>query len=162
METTKTKRSMPKPSLQELRDFATLPQIRCTCGRVTGRFQDKFDRLLAEKEDVYYEKLAQTFEMLVSQGLDELTAFDLADKDARKIADILFYKRVSNELGIKNYCCFNTLFNPIQLPLGSGINLDPDVDIGTSMSRLRIAPGKQEEGKEEQPAARAVRVFKAR
>lgn len=149
------KRPIVRPTIEELQDFATIPHIRCSCGRVTAHLQDKFDRLLAQKEETYYRSLMETFEGLMTMKIDEMQALQLADKNARQVADIIFNKKAKEELNIKEACCFNTLFNPIQQPLGGGINLDPDVDIGISMSQLSIK-------EQEQPAAKAIRVFKAR
>lgn len=136
-----TQQPTEKPTMEELRKFARLPWIRCpTCNKVTGSLQDKFDQILADKENVYYDNLEAAYNTLLDQGFDEPTAQKLADNQARIIADVTFNQRVTKELGLKNYCCFNTLENPIQYPLGSGIELDPEVDVGERMSRLQINP----------------------
>jgi len=130
--------STTRPTMEELREFARLPWIRCSCGKVTGRLQDKFDQILADKEKTYYENLEPLYNTLLEQGFDDITAQRMADRQARVISDVIFNRRVTNELGIRNECCFNTLMNPIILPLGSGIGLDPEVDVGDRLSRLQI------------------------
>lgn len=155
-----------RPTMQQLREFATIPWVRCpTCKRVTGNLQDKFDQILADKRTVYYDNLEPLFNTLLEQGFDELSAQTMADQQARIIADVNFNKRVKEELKLKEYCCFNTLQNPIQIPLGSGIELDPEVDIGQRMSRLQVTneptpvlPGAKEEGV---VVPRKVRVYRA-
>ena len=134
-----TQRPTERPTMEELRRFARLPWVRCpTCRRVTGNLQDKFDDILADKENVYYENIEPLYNTLIEQGFDDLSAQRLADRQARIIADVNFNKRVREELGLKDYCCFNTLENPIQYPIGSGIDLDPEVDVGERMSRLQV------------------------
>lgn len=129
----------PRPTIKELRQFARLPWVRCpTCSKVTGNLQDKFDEILADKANVYYDNVEPLYNTLLEQGFDDVSAQKLADRQASIIADVTFNKRITEELGISRYCCFNTLENPIQLPLGSGIELDPEVDVGERMSRLQI------------------------
>ncbi len=136
---TTTQQVTHRPTMEELRQFARLPWVRCpTCRKVTGNLQEKFDEILADKTNVYYDNLEPIYQTLIDQGFDELTAQKLADRQARIIADVTFNKRITNELGLTRYCCFNTLENPIQLPLGSGIELDPEVDVGERLSRLQI------------------------
>lgn len=135
-----TRQTTNRPTMEELRQFARLPWVRCpTCSRVTGNLQDRFDEILANKENVYYDNFEPLYNTLLEQGFDDLTAQRLADQQARIIADVNFHRTVQEQLGLKDYCCFNTLENPIQLPLGVGIELDPEVDVGERLSRLQIA-----------------------
>lgn len=128
-----------RPTMKELREFARLPWVRCVeCNRVTGRLQDKYDAILADKEKDYYDNIQDIYQTLLDQGFDDLTAQRLANQQAEIIASVKFNKRVQTELGIKDECCFKTLQSPIILPLGSGIELDPEVDVGQRMSKLQI------------------------
>ena len=128
-----------RPTMEQLREFARLPWVRCTtCGRVTAKMQARYDEILTEKEDTYYNEVEVLYEILISQGFDDLTAQRTADQQARVIADISFNRKIKAELGLQDYCCFNTLENPIVLPLGSGIELSPEVDVGQRMSQLRL------------------------
>lgn len=125
-----------RPTLEELREFSRLPWVRCpSCGRVTGNKQERYDAILRDKANTYYDILEKAYYTFISQGQDDLTAQRLADKQAQVVAGLEFNRRVQDELGINDYCCFRTLQNPIVLPLGAGIDLDPEVDVGEKKSR---------------------------
>jgi DNA-directed RNA polymerase subunit N (RpoN/RPB10) len=128
-----------KPTLKELREFSTLPWIRCpTCGRPTAQLQEKYDRLVEEKRKDFYDHAEEVFNSLLEQGFDEKSAEELATQSGEIFADRNFYKKAVEQLGIKDACCFRTLQNPIKMPLGAGIELDPAVDVGTRMSQLQL------------------------
>lgn len=128
--------------LDAFRDFASLPWVRCpSCGKVTSRFQKAYDGLLANKEDDYYSRVEETYLSLLTQGFDDMTAQKLASTQARIYADTRFNQRVRTELGINRLCCMRTLQNPIVMPLGSGVELDPEVDVGQRMSTLGGSSG---------------------
>lgn len=156
-----------RPTIEELRNFARLPWVRCTgCNRITGDKQDRFDAILKNKEKTYYDNVIPIFERLLDEGQDERTAEITADKEARLAADITFNREVKEQLNLRDTCCFNTLFNPIVLPLGSGIGLDPEVDVGERMSQLTIKPKVKPvlpgaKG-EVVPQARKARIYTAR
>lgn len=118
-------------TMEELREFARLPWIRCTgCNRVTGRYQKEFDRILAEKEKDYVEIALKYYQTFLGQGFDDITAQSLADRQGQIIAGINFNRKVRDQLGLKEECCFNTLLNPVIMPLGSGIPLDKEIEVG--------------------------------
>lgn len=148
-----------RPTLEELREFRELPWIRCSsCGKVTAHLQERFNKILEEKSKIYYENVVPLYNTLLEQGFEDIIAQQLADKQARIIADVTFHERAEKELGLKRYCCFKTLQNPIILPLGSGIDLDPDVDVGERLSRLQLKETSKPETKEEVKQRRVYRA----
>lgn len=131
----------PLPTLEEARAFVRLPWVRCIeCGRVTGNKQEQFDEILAAKEDDYYNKLEETYRELIDQGQPENIALAIAEHNAAIFADVSFNKKVSEQLKIPKdrYCCFKTLANPGILPLGAAVGIDPVVEVGERMSRVKL------------------------
>lgn len=137
-----TKIFKERPTLEELREFAKLPWIRCiSCGKPTAHLQEQFDAILAAKADDYYASLEDNYNGLISQGFDEGSARQIADRNARIYADVKFNEKAT-KLGLTRYCCMRTLETPIINPLGSGISLDPEVDIGQRLSQIKIGTQK--------------------
>ena len=92
-------------------------------------------------ENIYQQAKTNYKKIILAEGEDERIAEITADKGARLIADTTFHQDVVEQLGLQDECCFNTLMNPIITPLGSGIDLDPAVDIGQRMSQLTLRRG---------------------
>lgn len=136
--------SQPLSTISELRDFSRLSWVRCpSCGKpFTKKMQDTFDRITQEKAVTYAEELEKSKARLRATGLDIKQINKIAEQEANNVADLEFNTKVKRQVGIDRLCCFNNLMNPIIIPLGSGVELDPVVDVGQRLSTMSLGDKK--------------------
>ena len=136
--------SQPLPTIDELREFSRLTWVRCpSCGKpFTKKMQDTYDRILQEKAITYNQELEKAKVRLSATGLNQKQINKIAEQEANNITDLEFNAKVKRQVGIERLCCFNNLMNPIIIPLGSGVELDPVVDVGQRMSTMNLGENK--------------------
>lgn len=131
---------METPSKQQIEEFAKLQWVRClSCNKpITAKMQKDFDKLIAQKGTINDEmvKAYDTYyQQALNEGMEDKMATKYAEEKSKIYANVLFNKEVQDKVGIKRFCCFRTLQNPIILPMGSAVQLSSEVDIGERYSK---------------------------